>query len=487
MNGSRPTAASTTPASAEPRRAVGPVDPPGVGVAVSGGLDSLALLHVTWRVAQSLGLRVVALHVHHGLQPEADAWPGHIEAECRRWHEAEPGSRPVVCRWSRLAGAPARGQSVEEWARDGRREALVAMAHEEGLDLVLLAHHRRDQAETFLLQALRGGGPSGLAAMAPLQWHGGVCFARPWLGHSRPTLAAWVAAAGLRPVQDPSNADTRWARNRLRQGVWPALIDAFPQAEQALAEAARQCARALPTLEAGAWGDWQACVHPQADWPPGGGPLWVAVSAWQALSAPRRAMVLRSWARGVGLRRTSGRLIERVAEESARTTSARWPVPSGGELRWYRGRLSLHDAAATVRVRPPSGSRGAESGATEPPPVALVVAGPGVHALPDWGGTLRVRAAPSGAMGWADPESGGACTVRPRRGSDRFQVAPGAAIRGLKKQFQAQGIPAWARQAPVVCDAQGRLLFVPGLGLDARVALADGGWVFEWEVDPGLE
>lgn len=468
-------------------RAAGRAEPSGVGVAVSGGPDSLALLHVTWRVAETLGLRVVALHVHHGLQPEADAWPGHIESECRRWHEAQPGARPITCRWSRLQGTPAKGQSVEEWAREGRRAALVAMAREEALDLVLLAHHCGDQAETFLLQALRGGGPSGLAAMATQQWRDGVCFARPWLDLSRSAVAAWVANEGLRPVQDPSNTDTRWDRNRLRHAVWPALMDAFPQAERALAEAARQCARALPTLEAGALADWRMCAHPQAEWPPREGPLWVAVSAWRALSAPRRAMVLRCWARGIGMRRTSGRLIERIAEESAGTTAARWPVPSGGELRWYRGRLSLHGAAAVPRSRLPPRADALPGSTADPPPAELTVAGPGPYPLAAWGGTLWVRTAPAGSRGWAGSASSAVLNVRPRRGDDRFQMAPGAAVRGLKKQFQARGIPAWARRAPVVCDAQGQLLFVPGLGMDARAAVGDGGWVFEWRADPGLE
>ena len=129
--------------------------PPRIAVACSGGRDSIALLHVTARAARPLGVEVVALHVHHGLMSAADAWLAQLRAQCAQWAEA---GLPVRLVFTRLTERPAPGDSVEAWARGARYRALAEMARAAGCDAVLLAHHRRDQAETFLLQALRGAG-----------------------------------------------------------------------------------------------------------------------------------------------------------------------------------------------------------------------------------------------------------------------------------------------------------------------------------------
>ena len=128
-----------------------------VAVAASGGRDSTALLHCTVRQAAALGVEVMALHVHHGLLPQADQWLYQVQAQARRWGASFAATR--------VQGGPKPGQSVEAWARRERYRALAEMAKKAGCSAVLLAHHRRDQAETFLLQALRSAGPAGLSAM----------------------------------------------------------------------------------------------------------------------------------------------------------------------------------------------------------------------------------------------------------------------------------------------------------------------------------
>jgi tRNA(Ile)-lysidine synthase len=133
---------------------------------------------------------------------------------------------------------PAAGESVEALARDQRYAALGRMARAAGATLVLLAHHRRDQAETLLLQALRGGGVAGLAGMPARVERDGLTWARPWLALPRGAIEAYVRRYRLTFVEDDSNADPRFARNRLRHEVWPALAVAFPQAEARLADAA---------------------------------------------------------------------------------------------------------------------------------------------------------------------------------------------------------------------------------------------------------
>ena len=124
---------------------------------------------------------------------------------------------------TRLKGKPAKGESVEAWARRERRAALARMAHDAGVGAILLAHHRRDQAETVLLQALRGAGPAGLAAMPRAVQRDGLWWLRPWLERPREAIEAYVRQHKLRFVDDASNADERFARSRVREKVWSAL------------------------------------------------------------------------------------------------------------------------------------------------------------------------------------------------------------------------------------------------------------------------
>ncbi|HJW10764.1 MAG TPA: tRNA lysidine(34) synthetase TilS, partial [Albitalea sp.] len=128
------------------------MDTPRVAVAYSGGRDSTALLHATLKAAAAQGVQVLALHVNHRLSPHADAWQQHAQAQCERW--AERGW-PVRFVAQQLEGKPPKGESIEAWARQARYRALRNMALAHGATRVLLAHHRRDQAETLLLQALR--------------------------------------------------------------------------------------------------------------------------------------------------------------------------------------------------------------------------------------------------------------------------------------------------------------------------------------------
>lgn len=299
-----------------------------VGVAFSGGLDSTALLHATTRAAVAQGgVEVAALHVHHGLQPGADAWLAHAEALCLRWRRR---GWPLRLFATRLGGRPAPGESVEAWARAGRQQALVELARVAGATLVLLAQHRRDQAETFLLQALRGAGPRGLAAMPASHQDGGIVFARPWLDLPHDAVVHYARRHRLPHVDDPSNADRRYARSRLRRDVMPALAAAFPDAEASLATAARLAADARAVLDERAAEDLaQACRADGA----------LVVAAWARLSPARGREVLRAWlGRELGVSPPRS-LVERLSRELDRPHAARWPAP-GGEL--VRNRRMLH-------------------------------------------------------------------------------------------------------------------------------------------------
>jgi len=413
-----------------------------IAVAVSGGRDSIALLHCLTHAAVDRGVDVWALHVHHGLQPQAAAWSESVRRTCTRW--AKKGL-PLHFAMCALEGRPARGQSVEAWARAGRYEALADMARESGCKAVALAHHRGDQAETFLLQALRGGGPAGLAAMPQCVERDGILWLRPWLDQPREAIEAYVRSHRLRYVDDASNADPRFARNRLRNEVMPALLAAFPDAEAALARSSRHAARARALIDEVAKADVEAiCV---------GGAL--VLQRWLALSPARRYEALRAWLEPHANTGVRDALLERLLSELPGSRPAQWPFDHM-ELKRYRGRVTLVETATET------------DGAL---PRAAQVDHVGVHKVPGTDGMLRVRPAIHGGLPleWLQE-----ARWQARVGAERFQRAAGTPPRSLKKQFQSAGVPAWSRAAPLLVAADGSLVFVPGLGMDARALAAPG-------------
>lgn len=412
-----------------------------VAVAFSGGRDSTALLHATWRAAPPLGIEVLALHVQHGLHADADQWLAHCRRLCARW--ARSGS-PLHFVAARLEGAPAAGQSVEAWARIARYQALGAMAREQRATLVLLAQHRRDQAETFLLQALRGGGVAGTAGMFACSERDGIAWARPWLQQPREAIEAYVRHHRLRFIDDGSNADLRFARNRLRAQVWPALSGAFEGAERALAEAAGRAAQARQLLDEVAAADLLQLERDHA----------LDVEAWRQLSPLRRRNALLGWLRRAGI--ASAALVERLMLELPAARSARWPAGAGIELRLHRGALRID-----ANPRRP---------ATNDAAVELNFDRPGAYPLPQWGGCLVVRRVRRNGIA---ATSLAALHAEPRSGGETFQLAPRSTPRSLKKQFQSLGVPAWQRDGPLLFAGE-RLVFAAGLGIDARVRAAAG-------------
>jgi tRNA(Ile)-lysidine synthase len=419
------------------------VDTPRVAVAYSGGRDSTALLHATLTAAAAQGVQVLALHVNHGLSPHADAWQRHAQAQCDRW--AKRGL-PVHFIAQHLDTQPPKGDSVEAWARQARYRALRNMALANGTTLVLLAHHRRDQAETMLLQALRGAGVAGLAGMPQAVERDGVTWLRPWLAVPREQIKAYVRLHRLAFVDDDSNDNVRFARNRMRHDLWPTLTKAFPQAEATLAEAANWAQEAT------------VCLAELAELDLGliAGPAGLNLRAWMALSLPRRSNALRAWLRTSTGRAAPASLIARLLVELPRPGSAEWPVGEG-RLKRYRGMLRY--------------TKGAPAAADAPErETSLSIQRAGLYALPGWGGGLRATRVEEGGvpLAWLAH-----LELHPRQGGEQFQAGIGRPPRSLKKQYQAAAVPAWEREGPLVYSG-GQLVYVPGLGIDARVIALPG-------------
>ena len=213
-------------------------------IAFSGGLDSTVLLHL---LANTEGLPPLsAVHVHHGLQPAADAWPMHCQSVC--------DSLGVPLRIMRVHVQP--GASLERAARDARYQAFAEVIG--AGEVLLTAQHRDDQAETLLFRLLRGAGVRGLAAMPAHRALAGGHLVRPLLDVSRAQLEAYAHEHQLKWIDDPSNADPRFSRNYLRHRVFPVLSERWPQAVSGLARTAEHLSEAQGLLDELARMDLQA-------------------------------------------------------------------------------------------------------------------------------------------------------------------------------------------------------------------------------------
>lgn len=247
-----------------------------LAVALSGGADSSALLLAC--AARWPG-QVQAWHVHHGLQAAADDFERHCADLCARL------GVPLHVR--RVDARPAPGQSPEAAARHHRYEAFDALAlagrAPEAIKTVVIAQHADDQVETLLLALSRGAGLPGLSAM-PARWRRGeVAYRRPLLGVPAAAIRAWLRARGEGWVEDPSNADERYTRNRIRARLLPVLQELFPAFRATFARSAAHAAQAQDVLAEVAAQDLAACGQPPR------------LAALRQLGPARRANALRHW------------------------------------------------------------------------------------------------------------------------------------------------------------------------------------------------
>lgn len=249
-----------------------------LAIAFSGGADSTALLLAAW---QRWPQQVAAIHVHHGLQPAAADFVDFCSQFC--------AARQIPLHVAYVDARHQAGQSPENAARQARYRALSAgvvalnAQRAEPIAAIALAQHADDQVETLLLALSRGAGLPGLAAM-PGQWQrDGYQWFRPWLEVPAAQLKAWLRAQGQDWVEDPSNTDEHFTRNRIRQQIMPGLAQAFPSFRQTFARSSAHAAQAQQLLHEVAQDDWQA-LGEQA-----------SIRGLQQLSQARQANVLRYW------------------------------------------------------------------------------------------------------------------------------------------------------------------------------------------------
>jgi tRNA(Ile)-lysidine synthase len=420
-------------------------------IAFSGGRDSTALLHAACvlRSARATGFReLLAVHVDHGLQRASAAWAEHCRAVCAQWDVP----LEVVSVDVRRAG-----RGIEAAARDARYAALAEVAVARRAALVLTAHHRDDRIETFLIQWLRGAGPDGLAAMPAARpfADGALTLVRPLLDIARADIDAYVRQHALPHVEDPSNNDTALLRNAVRTQVLPVLESVRPGFQAPAARSIDLVADASQALRALAADDLAACSAGVA-----AGALRLDRLAF--LAPARQRLVLRTWLAGAGIEPPSRARLQEIADQALNARSdARLLVRLGGtdggvEVRRHRGLLVLHTPVAADR----SGRQIRWQGEDE-------------IALPEWGGALQFRATTGEGF---DPDwlRAAPLEIRARGGGERFKPHPTRPSKTLKRLFQDAGIAEFERAAlPLVWRAD-RLIFVAGLGPDARLVERDG-------------
>lgn len=410
----------------------------GLAIALSGGRDSMVLLQslVDLHAGGSSGFPAAprAIHVHHGLQPCADDWVGFCTEAC--------AERGIVLEVLRINANAPPGHSPEAWARRCRYEALAG-ALRQG-EALLTAHHRLDQAETVLLQLLRGAGPAGLAAMPRLRPFAAGWHLRPLLEVDADDIAAFAAADGLRWVEDPSNRDPRFDRNYLRAEILPRLMARWPATPRSLSRAARWQAEVVARIAIDAANALAAVTTP------GGGAI--RIDGLRALPEEVRAAVLRAWILRQGR-----------------------PLPGAAQLGELLRMIDLREDAVPcvhwlqTEVRRHRGC------------LVLMSPLPALDPTRQWqwnplAGPLML---PFGVLAASTPLDV-TLTVRFRQGGEACRLRPGGPTRPVKHLLQEWGIPAWLRPGLPLVYA-GEVLIAIG---DRLTAAALPGISLKWAWAP---
>src|SRR5688572_15437401 len=373
-----------------------------VAVALSGGVDSVTLLH-------KLRARgpVAAIHVHHGLSPNADAWAAFCRKLCKQWDVPLTVYRVKVVR---------SGKGLEAAARQARYEAFAKA----DAQCIALAHHLDDQAETVLMNLLRGAGRRGASGMPRESQYREKTLLRPLLDVPRAAIVAYAREHDLEWVEDESNADESLTRNFVRRRLGPLLQQKYPNWRQNLARAARHFS--------------------QQD--------------------SRAQDLLRGFLEARGLRAPSeAKLVEMLKQLTAQG-SRTLIEHDGARLRVYR-RTIVPEARTSASTFVP-----------------LQWKGEARLAIPELGGELRFRR----VRGKGIAAGTKALRVRLRSGGERLQPDARRPRRTLKNLFQEAGVPPWERDRLPLIVSGDDLVWVPGLGVDARYQAAGNarGVLPEW-------
>ncbi len=416
-------------------------------VAFSGGLDSTVLLHALKSSTQASDVPIVAVHVDHDLQAESASWNAHCRS-CAEGLGVEYRCRTVTVQLES-------GKGPEASAREARYTALHA---ELGYgDWLLSAHHREDQAETLLLNLVRGSGPAGIAGIGAIRRFGPGWLARPLLDVTRADLQEFAESEGLQWVDDPSNQDRRFDRNFLRHDILPRLKSRWPDISARLQRSARHAGEASGLLANLAEIDLERL---------GGRPERLPIDGLLELSAARQRNAIRHALRLLGLATPTAVQLARILNELIPAREDAQPLVTwpGASVRRYRNGLYLLPEKL-VDAPPPGTVCGNE--------IAL-------------GTGLGVLQFESGAEhGLAEPVFEQGLRLGFRQGGEEFQPEGQAHTRKLKKLLQETGVVPWMRDRVPLLFSGERLVAVADLWIAAGAAATPGVGI-RWRGRPAL-
>jgi tRNA(Ile)-lysidine synthase len=412
-------------------------------IAFSGGLDSSVLAHTLADADRP----VVAVHIDHGLQPESEEWSRHCEAFA--------ASLGIGYRYRKVEVQLESGKGPEASARDARYAALHAELEQD--DWLLSAHHQEDQAETLLLNLVRGTGPAGIAGIGALRRFGSGWLVRPLLYFERGELKDYAERHAIRWIEDPSNADKRFDRNFLRHEILPRLRTRWPDIAARLQRSAMHASEATSLLTDLARMDLHAL---------GGRAERLPVEPLLDLSRHRQKNLIRFALRSNGLTVPTALQLDNILDEVLRARpdaqpQVRWP---GGSARRHRNCLYLlPDAlAAELPEGPITGSH--------------VKLGSGL-------GSLQFE--PGAQRGLNPALVGPRLHLEARKGGEKIRVDGQRHTKKLKKLLQEEGIVPWMRDRIPLVYAGDELVAVGDLWVAAGAA-ASPGVALRWAGRPAL-
>ena len=430
-----------------------------IAIAYSGGLDSSVLLHFAHAYAKANDIALFAFHVHHGLSSNADDWLAHCERECARLG--------IVFDVRRVTLANKDKSGTEEAARVSRYSALGDLCRTHQVPLLLTAHHQDDQAETVLLQLLRGSGVAGLSGMdtvntAPdLLGDETLMMGRPLLEVSRAALANFAVEKEIAYIEDESNADPRYARNALRHHLMPVLARDFPGFQQRFARTAQHAQSAQRLLIELAAQDLVACLDGDC----------IDINQLKRLNPDRIDNLLRYWfgSRGVRMPSTAWLSEMRTQLLEAKEDAQLCVTHADCHIRRHRDRVFL-----TPKL------------VIDPASVLPITF--------RWNGEAEMRfAAFGGALHFDEGETGvdadwlrsRELTIRYRQGGERLKPAFNRPTNSLKYHYQACNVPAWERERLPLVTMENHLLFAAGIGMDCHHYSSESGARirFRWQPD----
>jgi tRNA(Ile)-lysidine synthase len=430
-----------------------------IAIACSGGLDSAVLLHLSADFfashphLHSHSLHV--FHVHHGLSPNADHWLSHVQSECEQLNVPFDARKVSVARVDQ--------HGPENAARLARYEALANLCTVHRVELLLTAHHQDDQAETVMLQALRGAGLPGWSGMADLQRDHAllpttVTLARPLLDCSRKQLELIASERAIAHIIDESNEDSRYKRNAIRHEIFPLIEQHFEGFTQALARSSHHFQTAQGLLDELACSDLQQCLN--------AGELNLKKLA--LLSVNRIDNLLRYWVvEKIGSYPSQAQLHQLHQQMLHAATDTHPQIVIG---QWVLQREHDH-----LIIR-------AQARVNQPPMDAVRVVWQGERQLdiPEWRGQLVFEDGEGEGFD-RDLLLQGPLTLRPRQGGERLKLDGRRPSRSLKNLFQESGVAAGRRPWLPLLYAGDQLLFACGLGPNCIVAEKNPGIRLHWQ------